>query len=52
MIFVIHLESVPSEKNSYEKKMKESESLKTEKNDETNIYEMEKILIKRKIYID
>ena len=52
MIFVIYLKSVPPEKNSYKKKMKKSGLLKIEKNDDANIYEMKKILIKRKIYID
>ena len=52
VIFVIHLKPIPSEKNPYERKMKKPEPLKIEKNDETNIYEMKKILIKRKVYID
>ena len=46
-----HLEPVSSEKNPYERKVKEPESLEIEGNDDANIYEVEKILIKRKIYI-
>ena len=52
MIFVTHLKSVFSENDSYKKKAKKPEFLKIKKGDETDIYKMKKILVKRKIYID
>ena len=52
VIFIIHLESVPSEKNSYEKKTKKFESMKIEKENDADVYEMKKIIIKRRVYIE
>ena len=48
VVFVICLKSMFSKKNSYEKKMKKFESMKIEKKNDANVYEMKKIIIKRK----
>ena len=52
VVFVIYFEPVFFEKNSYEKKMKKSESMKIEKKNDADVYEMKKIITKRKIYIE
>ena len=50
IVFIIHLESAPKKNDSYEKEPKESKFVKTTKNNESDVYEIKKIIVKRKIY--
>ena len=52
VIFVIQLKSVFSENDFYEKKILKPESMKIEDGNDPNVYEIEKIIAKKMIYID
>ena len=47
-----HLKSAFSENNSYEKQKVELNSVEIDDDDDSNFYEIEKIIAKRVIYID
>ena len=47
VVSMIHLKSASEGKNFYEKKSIEFESVKTEKNDEADVYEIKKIVAKK-----
>ena len=52
VVSMTHLKSASERKNLYEKKSIEFESVETEKDDETDIYEIEKIVAKRIVRIE
>ena len=52
VISVIQLKSTFSENDFYEKKIAEPRSIKIENGDDSNIYEVEKIVTKKTIYIE
>lgn len=49
---VIYLKLVFSEENSYQRESIESNSIKIKKEKDSNMYEIEKIIAKHKIYIE
>ena len=49
---MIHLKSTPIGDDSYEKQIIKSSSVEIEKNNDSNFYEIEKIIVKRKMYIE
>ena len=52
VISVTHLKSAFSENDSYEKQIMKSDSIEIDDDDDFNFYEIEKIIVKRVIYID
>ena len=48
---MIHLKSAFAENDSYEKQKVESDSIEINDNDDSDFYEIEKIIVKRVIYI-
>lgn len=52
MISVIYLKSASSGEDFYEKKKTEPEPIKIEKNNDFDVFEVEKIVAKRLIYIE
>ena len=50
MVFITHLELASKKNDSYEKKFVEPKSVKITGGDDSNVYEMKKIVAKRKIY--
>ena len=52
VISIIHLKSASPENNSYEKQIVKSGSVEVEEGDDSDFYEIEKIIVKRKMYIE
>ena len=50
VISIIHFESISEKKNPFQKKPIELESIKTDENDDSDLYEIEKIIVKKKIH--